>query len=231
VSRAPLVHATASLGPDVALEDGVEIGPYAVLLGAVTVGAGTRIGAHCVVGGRPKVRGHGESTGRVRIGAGVVLSELCAVDAPTLESTELGDDCYVMPNCYVGHDCRLGRSVTICAGSSLGGHVWIGEGATLGLGCVVHQRSTIGALMKAGMASVVNRDVPPCSLVRGNPARRVGVNLPGLQRAGMTPDEIAEIAAALRTWAPGTRWPVERVRPWMAEFEARSGRPLMRAAV
>jgi UDP-N-acetylglucosamine acyltransferase len=230
VSDATFVHPTASLDPRVTLGSGVQIGPYAVLLGAVTVGAHARIGAHTVVGGTPKIRGQGESSGVVRIGERVILSELCSVDAPSRESTELADDCYVMPNCYIGHDCKIGRSVTLSANCSLGGHVWIGERATLGLGCVVHQFSTLGALIMAGMASVINRDVPPFSLIRGNPARRFGVNRVGLQRAGMSADEVAAVDAALRAWEPGTPWPVDRTRGWVSEFEARSERRLIRSS-
>ena len=225
------VHPTAIVAPEVTLEQGVEIGAYAVLQGRVRVGAGATIGHHCVIGARPKIRGYDGPVGEVTIGRRATIAELCSIDAPTGALTELGDDAYLMPHCYIGHDCRLGKGVTLTAGCLLGGHVWIGERCMLGLGSVVHQFSSIGALAMVGMSAVVNRDVPPFASVRGNPGRVTGVNRVGMQRAGMTPDQIAAVSTALPSWLPKSPWPIDFGRQPIAEFEAASRRPLMRAAV
>ena len=230
MSAARGVHPTALVAPEVILEEGVEIGAYAVLEGRVRVGAGSKIGHHCVVGARPKIRGYDGAVGEVAIGRGVTLSELCTVDAPTGAVTSLGDDAYVMPHCYIGHDGRLGRGATLTAGCCLGGHVWIGERAMLGLSTIVHQFSSVGALVMTGMGSVINRDVPPFASVRGNPARMAGVNRVGMQRAGIAPERIAEVAEALRSWTPKAPWRVDVGKEWIAEFEAASRRGLTRWA-
>jgi len=225
MTTSPLVHPTAVIGAGVVLGEHVQVGPYAVLQGTVTVGTRAVIGAHCVIGGAPKVKGYDGPIGEVVIGEGTVVSELCAVDAPTGSRTELGAQCYIMPHCYVGHDCRLGKGVTLTAGCELGGHVWIGDHATFGLGTVVHQFSAIGAFVMVGMASVVNRDVPPFAMVRGNPARRSGTNRVGLKRAGFAPEEIDQVAAALSGWAVGQPWPSAVGRDSIATFSAASRRP------
>jgi len=224
-----VIHPTALVSPEVRFEGGATVGPYAVLDGRILVGAGAHIGAHCLIGGRPKIRSYTAiPEGEVRIGRSTVISELCAVDSPTGAATEIGDECYIMPHCYIGHDSRLEQSVTLTAGCSLGGHVWIGEGATLGLGTVVHQFSSIGALAMIGMSATVNRDVPPFAIVRGNPARRVGVNRVGLQRSGLNAEEIEAIASAATAWQPNDVWPLERSRHWVVDFASATRRAIIR---
>jgi acetyltransferase-like isoleucine patch superfamily enzyme len=46
-------------------------------------------------------------------------------------------------------------------------------GCYLGQGCTVRQELRIGAGSLVGMGAVVVRDVPPGSVVAGNPARRL----------------------------------------------------------
>jgi UDP-N-acetylglucosamine acyltransferase len=203
------VHPSAHLGPEVDLAEDVEVGPGAVMNGRVRVGRGARIGALCVVGGDPKVRGHGASVGEVVIESGAVLSEHCAVDAPTGATTRVGADAYLLPHCYVGHDSYLGRGVTLTAGVLLGGHVWIGDGATLGLGVRVHQFSAIGERAMLGMGTVVCRDVPPYALATGSPVRVRGCNRVGLERAGLA-GEIDSVTA----------WLVSGVEPPAGPFAA-----------
>jgi UDP-N-acetylglucosamine acyltransferase len=221
------VHPTAVVGPDVVFEGDVRVGAYSVLQGSIRVGAGSSIAPHCVIGSQPKIRDYDGPVGQVVIGARVVVSELCAIDAPTATATELADGCYIMPHCYIGHDCRLGKFVTLTAGCSLGGHVWIGERATLGLGTVVHQFSCIGALAMTGMSSVVNRDVPPFAMICGNPGRRIGVNRVGLQRVGIPTEKIRDISDALDSWTPPGRWSIDTGSEWVEQFASVTRRPLV----
>lgn len=221
------IHPSAVIDASVVVEDDVEVGPFAVVTGEVVLGRGARIGAHCVIGATPKVKGFSGSPGRVVIGDAATISEFCAVDAPTGELTEIGRDSYLMPQCYIGHDTRIERGVTLTAGCRLGGHVWIGELATLGLGTVVHQFSSIGALCMVGMQTTVNRDIPPFCLALGVPGRVVGCNRIGLGRNGFSDAQIEVIEQRLPRLVAEGEWELELCQARVQRFEMRSRRPHM----
>lgn len=223
------IHPTAQIGPDVECDVDVVVGPFSCVQGKVRVHAGAVIGAHVLVGGYPKIKGYGGNLGSVEIGPGTFISEFCAIDAATGAATSIGAGAYLMPHCYVGHDSTLERDVVLTAGCKLGGHTWIGRGANLGLGSVVHQFSAVGALAMIGMGSVVAGDVPPFAKVKGNPARVSGVNLVGLKRSGFEPERCTAIAAALEQWLDtGGPWPLDVGRMEFEAFRARSRRSTVR---
>jgi acetyltransferase-like isoleucine patch superfamily enzyme len=66
------------------------------------------------------------------------------------------------------------RPIRICKGAWIGAHSRVLKGVTIGEGAVV------------GMGSVVTKDVPPCAIVAGNPARIVRQLKPGEKPAAST---------------------------------------------
>jgi UDP-N-acetylglucosamine acyltransferase len=199
------VHPTAIVGPHVSLGTGNIIGAYAVIGGSVTLGDDNWIGAGTKIGCPPEVRSHpheadwiGSATGPgVHLGSGNVLRENVQIHGGWKTPTRLGDGLFVMNQAYVAHDCLLGNDVTLASGVALGGHVSIGQGANLGLGTTVHQRRVVGPLAMVGMSSVITRDIPPFVKAYGNPCRTAGLNIVGLQRAGVSPNTIASLMEAL----------------------------------
>ena len=223
-----MIHPTAVIGAATRCAADVELGPFVVCEGEVDLAAGVVIGAHAVLGGRPKIRGFAGPNGRIEVGARTFLGEHVTVDLASGAVTHVGADCYVMPHCYVAHDCWLEDHVTLTSGVQLGGHVRIGTRATFGLGTVVHQFSAIGAFAMIGMGSVLSRDVPPYAKAFGNPARVVGANRVGLSRSGLSDAQVAEVEAALREYLATGVWPIEFGRDQVAWFEQGRKRPLAR---
>ena len=204
----PLVHPTAVVSPGVELGAGVVVGPHAVLLGPCRIGAHSRIGAGCVVGGPPEITsarqndawdGDLEHHG-VEIGERAVLREMVTVQQGSTRPTRIGAGSWLLTRAYVAHDGVLGEGVTLSAGVCLGGYAVVGDRATLGMNAVVHQRRAVGAGAMVGMAAVVTRDVPAWARSYGSPARTRGANVVGLRRCGV-PDE--EAAALDREYAGG----------------------------
>jgi len=70
----------------------------------------------------------------------------------------------------------------------LGGHSYVMQGATIGLGATVHQYSLIGSFSMIGMNSVVGvkARITPGKIFAGNPARSAGENVIGLSRNKVT---------------------------------------------
>jgi len=82
--------------------------------------------------------------------------------------------------------------------ATLGGHVEIGDWATLGGLAAVHQHTKVGAHCFIAHNAAVTRDVPPYIMAVGRPAVPHSVNSVGLQRRGFTAQQILNIKRAYR---------------------------------
>ncbi len=199
------IHKTAIVGEHVKLGKNVSIGPYSVIDGAVTLGDDVVIGAHCIVEGHTTLgKGCQLFTGAVigslpqdrkhqkqdkvflNIGANNIFREYVTVNPGTIEgggTTSIGDNNLFMACCHVAHDCHIGHDCVLANYVGLSGHVTIEDRAVIGGLSGVHQYARIGYLSMIGGCSKVNQDVPPYSLVDGNPATLRGLNIVGLKRA------------------------------------------------
>ena len=214
-----MIHPAASVDPQARLGSDVSIGPFTVIEGPVTIGAGSRIannvylcgdtvlGEGCVVypfcslGDTPQDFSFTPHTpSGVVIGDGCVFREGVTVHRSSREGgrTRIGDQVYLMTGCHVGHDCRIGARVTMANNTHLGGYTVIGDGATLSGNISVHQKVRVGALSMTGASSFLNADLPPYCMAIGVPAVVVGLNLVGLRRAGYGQEAIRHIKQAFR---------------------------------
>jgi sugar O-acyltransferase (sialic acid O-acetyltransferase NeuD family) len=100
-------------------------------------------------------------------GAQVLAQSAVCVDA------SLGRSCIVNTGAAVDHECDLGDGVHIGPGARLAGHVRVGARAMIGMGAVVLPRIRIGEDAVVGAGAVVVKDVPPATVVVGNPAREI----------------------------------------------------------
>jgi len=200
-----LIHKTAIIGEQVKLGQNVSIGPYAVIEGPVTLGDDVVIGAQCVVEGHttigsgckiftgavigspPQDRKHQEEdVVFLNVGSNNVFREYVTVNPGTIEgggTTSIGDGNLFMACAHVAHDCHIGNDCVLANYVGLSGHVTIEDRAVIGGLSGVHQYARVGFLSMIGGCSKVNQDVPPFSLVDGNPATLRGLNIVGLKRA------------------------------------------------
>lgn len=180
------------------------IGPFAYVSGPVEIGDNNWIGSNVRIGAIPEVKSinHFESpissdVFGVRIGNNVVIREAAQIHQGWKRETVIGSGSFIMNQVYIAHDCSIGKSTTLASSVLLAGNVTIGVKANLGLGTTVHQGRNIGPLAMVGMGSVITRDIPAFSKSFGSPAQVRGVNLVGLQRAGISSDQIEVISKIL----------------------------------
>ena len=104
--------------------------------------------------------------------------------------TIIGYNCLIMINSHIAHDCVLGNNIIMANNATLGGHVHIEDNVFVGGLSAIHQFVRIGKHVMIGGVSGVERDVSPFTMVTGNRAGMVGLNIIGLKRNGFSDEDI-----------------------------------------
>jgi UDP-N-acetylglucosamine acyltransferase len=213
------IHSTAIVSPDVQLEEGVEIGSYAVIGSDVKIGKNTIVGPHtvienfthigegchifqfCSIGAPPQDLKFGGEKTRVVIGNFNTIREFVTINRSTkadIGVTIIGDHNLIMAYCHVAHNCKLGNNIIMSNAATLAGHVHIEDYAIIGGLTGIHQFSRIGEHCIIGGASAVTKDVPPYTIASGNHAKLFGLNLVGLKRRNFSGESIKALNKAYR---------------------------------
>ena len=212
----PNIHPTGLVDPAAELEEGVAIGPYAIVEADVCIGAETEIGAytvikrhtrigrgnqvheHAVIGGDPQDVSFKPCVSRVIIGDDNRIREGVTIHRATQagQATRIGDGNFLMAYAHVAHDCAVGNQTVFANGATLAGYVSVGDRAFLSGSVVIHQFCRIGRLVMLSGLAAVGMDCLPFILAAGNPARAKGLNRIGLRRAGFSQAEIQELNRA-----------------------------------
>ena len=213
------IHPTALVDPRAELAGDVEIGPYCVIGPHVRIGAGTRVASHVVIegrttigtgnriaafnaiGGEPQDKKYAGEPTRLEIGDDNVIREYGTYNIGTEQGggvTRIGSDNWIMAYVHLAHDCIVGDHTIFANKAQLAGHVEVGDWAILGGDTGVHQFVRIGAHAITGIGTMLRQDVPPFTMVSGDPATPHGINVEGLKRRGFEPDVIAALRAAYK---------------------------------
>ena len=105
----------------------------------------------------------------VEMGPGTIIFAGCVLTTDIV----LGRHVHLNACCNVSHDSRLGDFTTFGPGVHTGGGVSLHEGAEMGTAGAAIPRVQIGAWSMVGAGALVTRDLPPCVLAMGVPARVV----------------------------------------------------------
>jgi UDP-N-acetylglucosamine acyltransferase len=209
-----VVDKAATMGED------VEVGPFCVVGAGAEIGARTKLTAHVVIdgavtmgpdnvvspfaclGGPPQdLKYKGEPT-KVVIGSGNQIREYVTINRGTEGGggvTRVGDGCLIMGYVHIAHDCQVGDRIIFANGATLAGHVEVGDEATVGLFCGVHQFARIAKYAFIGGYSAVSQDALPWIVTVGNRAESHGINIVGLKRKGYPPETIDAIKRCYMT--------------------------------
>lgn len=163
---------SAIIHPQAIVESGAQIGENTRVWHFAHIRKEAVIGADCVIGKGVFI------DWQVRIGSSVKIQN----NASIYHGVEIEDGVFIGPHvCFtndlfpraVNPDLTL-KSVEDWAVAP----TRIERGASIGANATIVAGTTIGTWALVGAGSVVTRSVPPYALVRGNPARVVGVVSP-----------------------------------------------------
>ena len=213
-----VIHPSAIVDPSAELAENVEIGPFCIVEAGTRIGAGTvleshvilkrgtslgrncRLMPHVVLGGEPQdLKFKGEES-FVQIGDNNTLREMVTIHRATGEgeATRLGDDNLLMAYVHFGHNCVVGNNNLISNSTGVSGHVTIEDKCVVGGFVGIHQFVHIGKMAIVGGLSKVVQDVPPFCMADGRPAKIHGLNVRGLRRNGVPPEERNQIGRAFK---------------------------------
>ncbi len=204
------IHSTAIVGSKAKIGDNVTVGPYAIIEDDVEIGSDCRIGPHAVIynGARigNKVTIHqaasiahtpqdlkfaGEES-YFYVGDECVIHEYTTLHRGTKETgfSRIGKKCLLMAYAHVAHDTVVGDNCILANSVQLAGHVVIEDFVIIGGVTPVHQFCKVGQHSMIGGGFRVTQDIPPFTLMAGEPLKFSGLNVIGLRRRGFSNEDI-----------------------------------------
>ena len=213
-----MIHPTAIISPEAEIGNDVEIGPYSVIEAGVQLGDRCKLHSHVVIHGRSTIGSEneffpfsaigiksqdlkyaGEPT-RLEIGNRNVFRENSTVHRGTLEDTltKIGSDNLFLAYSHIAHDCEVGNHVILSNNGTLAGHVIVEDHVILSGLSAVHQFCRLGQHSIIGGCAKIVQDVPPFTIVDGNPASVRGINQVGLQRRGFPEEDTKALRTAYK---------------------------------
>ncbi len=214
------IHPTAIVNPQAELADGVVVGPYCTIGPHVKIGADTHLVSHVVVDGYTTLGARNTVYPFATLGLLAQHKRSNAPDAVLIigddntfrehvtahvgsdvdhKITTIGNRNLFLVASHIAHDCILGDDIVMSNNATLAGHVQVGNKAIIGGLAAVLQFTHIGeGAMIGGMAGIA-RDVIPYGLVMGGGRSGLsGLNLIGLQRAGVAKEDIFTLQQAYK---------------------------------
>jgi acetyltransferase-like isoleucine patch superfamily enzyme len=156
----------------------LRIGIGARFRSGTIVYAGSSIGANMETGHNVIIREENNLGDNVSIWSNSIIDYGCIIGNNVKihsnnyipQFTEIEDEVFIAPGCTFANDVHPGcpNSKEIMKGPILK------KGAIIGVSVTIIPNVTIGEYSLIGSGAVVTKDVPPYSVVVGNPARRIG---------------------------------------------------------
>ena len=210
------IHSTALVSKKAKIADNVSIGPYSIIEDDVEIGNDCKIGPHVVVYngariGNKVIIHQGASVSHIPqdlkfsneesyfyIGDGCVIHEFVTLHRGTKETgfSRVGKNSLLMAYTHVAHDTIVGDNCILANLVQLAGHVVVEDFAIIGGGTSVHQFCDVGQHSMVGGGYRIPQDVPPFTLMAGEPLRFSGLNAIGLRRRGFSNEDIQTLKKA-----------------------------------
>ena len=214
------IHPSAIVHPNAKLAEDVEVGPFCCVGEHVEIGSGSKLISHVVIDGYTKM---GERNTVYPFAALGLIAQHKRSNTPDAQliigddntfrehvtahvGSEVDNKITIIGNrnlflvaSHIAHDCVLGDDIVMSNNATLAGHVHVGNKAIIGGLSAVLQFTRIGEGAMIGGMCGVTRDIIPYGLMMGGIRQGLsGLNLIGLQRAGVEKSSILMIQQAYK---------------------------------
>lgn len=189
------------IGPQVQIGDRTKVGPQVVIDGVTTLGEENVLVGQTSLGNPPQDFSYQGEPTRLEIGDRNTIREFVTFNRGTVKGggvTRVGNDNLFMACCHLAHDCEIEDNVILGNGVLLAGHVRVEKRANISGMAGAVAFVTIGAYAYVGAMTRMHRDVPPYMIVEGHDSRVRGVNVIGLDRAGINGEDAEDLRNAYR---------------------------------
>ncbi len=190
----------AIIESDTQISDGCEIGAYVVIREGTRLGANTKVHTGAVLGEPPQDMKYKGERSYLIIGENNLIREFVTIHRASGEeqATRIGSHNLLMAYSHIGHNVVIGDHILLANYVGVSGHCAIEDYVNIGGLTGLHQYVTVGTTAMVGGAAKVVRDVPPYTIVDGNPAQPRGINVRGLQRQDVADQQITILKQAYR---------------------------------
>lgn len=215
------IHPSSVVDPHAELGENVDVGPYCTIGPNVKIGDDTRLISHVVIDGYTTIGKRNLVFPFASLGLIAQHKRSNAPDAVLIvgddntfreqvtahvgsevdnKITKIGNRNLFLVGSHIAHDCIVGDDVIMSNNAALAGHVQVGNRAIIGGLSAVLQFTHIGEGAMIGGMVGVKRDVIPYGIVAGGERNGLaGLNLVGLQRAGVAKEDIMMLQKAYKT--------------------------------
>jgi len=211
----PQIHPTAVIHPTAKIDAAAQVGPYAIIGEDVVLGPRVTVGPHAVVefaevgeacrihagayvGTAPQDLKYRNERTKLILGPGCVVRESVTLNRGTAATgvTKIGARCLFMAYSHVAHDCIIGNEVILANSVAVAGHCEVGDWTIIGGMVGLHQFVRVGKLAMIGAGAMVPLDIPPFTMAQGDRAKLHGLNIIGLRRRGVNPEDVKDLKKA-----------------------------------
>ncbi len=209
------IHPTVLISPEADIAEGVQIGPYTVIEGAVRIGPGCVIGPHvhligpltlgrgnqigtgCVLGARPQHLQYNDEPTCTLVGDFNIFREHVTIHRGSHLGlqTVIGNHNFLMAHAHIGHDAQIGNHCILANGALVAGHCVLEDRVFISGNAATHQWVRVGRLALLSGCSGTTKDIPPF-IMQQSIDRVVGVNVIGMRRAGIANEQIDAVRRA-----------------------------------
>ncbi len=177
------------------LGDNCKVGNNAIIGPFVVTKDNNKFGNYCYVGGEPQDLDFNNEKSYVKIGNNNSIREFVTIHRGTEKNSEtkIGNNNYIMAYAHMGHNSKIGNNNILTNSCQLAGYSSIGNYSVISAFTAVHQFTKISDYAMCGGGCLVNKDVPPFSMMWGQPAKIIGINIVGLKRNKFSIDDIKEV--------------------------------------